>query len=563
MRRETGFVKGQARKARAGQADGGARHPVVPAARARTRLRSGPRTTLPGSLFPSRRSVLAPAFGFLLLLLGMMHPGHAAVSVTHRVLPNGMTVILYPSAQAPTVACRLFYVTGSVHERPGNTGIAHLLEHMLFKGTRKTGTRDSVADARLDARIMAVMDTLDVLLAMPALDSAGTAHRKRLRETHDSLLARQRELMIPYELWEAYEKAGGTGLNAFTSDLMTAYIVTLPRERVELFLWLEADRMQNAVLREFYPERDVVAEERRMRVEDRPTGRYWESLVGVFYEAHPYRFPTIGYPSDIRHLTRRQAEEHYRKYYKPNNAILVLAGDLDTAATLRDIERYFGPIPRGEEFPPVVTEEPPPAGEKRLTVRRADAAPRLDLLFHTPGFPHEDLYALDVLEGVLGGKSGRLHRKLVTDLKLATSAAAGNGVDRYTSSFHVAVGLDGKPDIAKVEAAVWDVLEELARAPVTPRELQRARNQVAARTVRSMENMEHLATELAYWEMRAAAYGPGGWAFINRFPEAVQAVTAEQVQAAAARYFRRDAVTVGVIVPPQETTAAGGKAGPR
>jgi predicted Zn-dependent peptidase len=469
-----------------------------------------------------------------------------------------MTVILYPSKQAPTVACRLFYVTGSVHERPGNTGIAHLLEHMLFKGTRKTGTRDSVADARIDARIAAVMDTLD---ADHASASSGSATRDvarvaRLRATHDSLLAEQRKLIIPYELWEAYEKAGGTGLNAFTSDLMTAYIVSLPRERVELFLWLEADRMQHAVLREFYPERDVVSEERRMRVEDRPTGRYWESLVGVFYEAHPYRLPTIGYPSDIRYLTRRQAEEHYRKYYKPNNAILVLAGDLDTNTVLADIERYFGPIPRGENFPPVVTAEPAPAGEKRLTVRRADAAPRLDIMFHTPGFPHDDLFALDVLEGVLSGKSGRLHKKLVTDLKLATSASAGNGVDRYTSSFHVAVGLDGKPHIATIEAAVWEVLEELTRVPVTERELQRARNQVAARTVRSVENMEELATELAYWEMRGAAQGPGGWSHVNRFPAGVQAVTAAQVQAAAARYFKRDAATVGVIVPPLDSKAA-------
>jgi predicted Zn-dependent peptidase len=504
---------------------------------------------------PQRHFFLFPFSFFLLTLAG---GADAEIKATYARLPNGLTVILYPSSLSPTVACRLFYVTGSVHERPGNTGIAHLLEHMLFKGTRKTGTRDSVADARIDARIAAVMDTLDALVARPGRspDSARSNRVVRLRGLHDSLIAEQRKLMIPYELWEAYEKAGGTGLNAFTSDLMTAYIVSLPRNRVELFLWLEADRMQNAVLREFYPERDVIAEERRMRVEDRPTGRYWESLVGVFYEAHPYRFPTIGYPSDILRLTRRQAEEHYRKYYKPNNAILVLAGDLDTAQTLRDIDRYFGSIPRGEEFPPVVTAEPPPAGEKRLTVRRADAPPRLDVMFHTPGFlqeAHEDLYALDVLEGVLSGKSGRLHKRLVTDLKLAVSASAGNGVDKYTSTFHIGVGLDGKPDIAKVEAAAWSVLEDLARAPITDRELQRARNQVAARSVRAVENMEELATELAYWEMRAADQGPGGWRHINAFPAAVQAVTAAQVQAVAAKYFRRDAATIGTILPPEDS----------
>ncbi len=481
------------------------------------------------------------AFALCTLLVSF---AQADIQAVHRVLPNGLTVILYPSKQAPTVACRLFYVTGSVHEHPGNTGIAHLLEHMLFKGTRKTGTRDSVADGKIETRIEAVMDSLDRLTAVPQPDSARI---REFRSTYDSLVTAQRALMVPYELWDAYEKAGGTGLNAFTSDLMTAYIVTLPRNRVELFLWLEADRMQNAVLREFYPERDVVTEERRMRVEDRPTGRYWESLMGVFYEAHPYRLPTIGYPSDIRHLTRRQAMEHYRNYYKPNNAILVLAGDLDTTSALRGIERYFSGIPRGADFPPVVTAEPVQAGEKRLTVRRSDAAPRLDVLFHTPGYPDPDLAALDVLEGVLSGKSGRLHKRLVVESKLAVSASAGNGVDKYTSSFEVAVGLDGTPDLVKVEAAVWDVLEALGRDTISTRELQRARNQVAARSVRSVEDLEELATELAYWEMRS---GTGGWQDINRFPAALQAVTAEQVRAVAAKYFRRDAATVGVILPP-------------
>jgi predicted Zn-dependent peptidase len=377
------------------------------------------------------------------------------------------------------------------------------------------------------------------------------------RARYDSLLSEQRKMMIKYELWDAYEKAGGADLNAFTTDLMTAYYVTLPRHKVELFLWLEADRMQNAVLREFRPEHDVVMEERRMRVEDSPLGRYWESLTGVFYEAHPYRFPTIGYPSDIRHLTRREAEEHYRKFYKPNNAVLVLAGDLDTTWTLNQIKRYFGTIPRGEEFPPVITEEPPPAGEKRLTVHRNDAQPRLDVLFHTPGFPNEDLYALDIVEGVLSGKSGRLYKKLVKDLKVAVSASAGNDVTKYTSNFQVSIQLDGTPHLDKVEQAVWDVLEDMAKNPISDRELQRARNQVAANSMRAVENLDGLATELAYWEMR------GGWENINRFPEAVQKVTPEQVRRACAKYFLRDAATIGVVLPgpsdqPRPDSGAGG-----
>ena len=461
----------------------------------------------------------------------------ADIKPEFAVLDNGLKVILFPDRQAPITACRIFYVTGSVHEHPGNTGIAHLLEHMLFKGTKKVGIKDPVKDAVLMRKID------DVMARLRTLSPADTAAMRALRRAHDSLLAQERKLMIKEELWQAYEKEGGTGLNAFTSDLMTAYFVTLPNNKLELFLWLESDRMQNAVLREFYPERDVVMEERRMRVEDSPTGRYWESLMGVFYEAHPYRFPTIGYPSDIRNLTREQADEHYRKYYKPNNAILVLAGDIDPKRALKEVKRYFGSIKRGSEFPPVVTEEPQQPGEKRLTLRKGDAKPRYDLLFHTPGYPHDDLHALDIVEGVLSGKSGRLYKKLVKDLKIALSAGAGNGLDKFTSSFYVSVDLDGNPPLHKVEKAVWEVLHEMGQKPISERELARAKNQVAARSIRSLQNMEELATELAFWEMK------GGWNHINKFPEAVQKVTAQQVQDVCKKYFYRKNSTVGVILP--------------
>jgi predicted Zn-dependent peptidase len=472
------------------------------------------------------------------LLFGLA--AQAEIQVKYAQLENGMKVILYPSKQAPTIACRLFYVTGSVHEAPGHTGIAHMLEHMLFKGTQKVGVKNARKDAQYEK-------SLDKLLAeMQSLSAVDTMQRKALQKRFDSTLSLQRDNLVKYELWEAFEKAGGTGLNAFTSDLMTAYIVTLPKNKLELYLWLEADRMQNAVLREFKSERDVVREERRMRVEDNPLGRYWESLMGVFYEAHPYRFPTIGYPSDIRHLTRQQAEEHYRLYYKPNNCILVLAGDLDTNSALEMVKQYFAPIPKGADFPPVVTEEPEPAGQKRILVRRDDAKPRMDLLFHTPGFRHEDLYALDIVEGALSGQSGRLYKKLVKELKIALSAGAGNGVDKYTSTFHVSADMDASSSPEQVEQAIWSVLQSMIDKPLSPRELQRAKNQVAARSVRGLQDMEELATDLAYWEMR------GSWQDINDFPAKVQQVTAAQVVQVCRKYFSKDLATVGLVQPKSE-----------
>ena len=182
-----------------------------------------------------------PAVAFLLAA-----PSQAAVNlkVHKEVLPNGLTVLLHPNSQAPTVSCRLFYVTGSVHEVPGKSGLAHILEHELFKGTKKVGIQDSVADARF----MAIQDSLQALIR-PAKLAGDTATVKKLTAEHDSVVNEHRKIFVKDELWSAYQAAGGTGLNAFTSDLMTAYIVTLPKNKIELFMWLESDRMQNAVLR--------------------------------------------------------------------------------------------------------------------------------------------------------------------------------------------------------------------------------------------------------------------------------------------------------------------------
>ena len=360
--------------------------------------------------------------------LMLFAPAQAGVNlpVHKEVLDNGLTVLLHPNKQAPTVSCRLFYVTGSVHEVPGKSGLAHILEHELFKGTNKVGVTDSIADAAFMAR----EDSLQALIR-PAKLAGDTATVKKLTAEHDSLLNEQRKLFVKDELWGAYQSAGGTGLNAFTTDLMTAYIVTLPKDKIELFMWLESDRMQNAVLREFYSERDVVREERRMRYDDKP--------------------PTIGWPSDIMNLTREMADEHYRRYYKPRNAILVLAGDLDTASTMQMVKKYFANIPAGEAFPPITVRDPEQVGEKRFKQIRPDAPNLYSLVFKTAEVGDPSLYALDIAEGVLNGRSGRLYKRLVEEEKLAVSVKAGNSPNKYVSEFSVMVSLRERTRIPEGE----------------------------------------------------------------------------------------------------------------
>ena len=466
-------------------------------------------------------------------------PLHAAVdlNVHKEVLPNGLTVLLHPNKQAPTVSCRLFYVTGSVHEVPGKSGLAHILEHELFKGTKKVGIQDSVADARF----MTTQDSLQALIR-PAKLAGDSALVKKLTAEHDSVLNEHRKIFVKDELWSAYQAAGGTGLNAFTSDLMTAYIVTLPKNKVELFMWLEADRMQNAVLREFYSERDVVREERRMRYDDKPTGRYYESLNSLIYEAFPYRVPTIGWPSDIANLTREMAEEHYRKYYKPRNAILVLAGDLEVAPTMEMIKKYFSGIPAGEEFPPLTIRDPEQAGEKRLTVTRPDAPSLFTLVFKTPEVGDKSLYALDIAEGVLNGRSGHLYKRLVEQEKLAVSVGASNSPNKYVSEFSVSVNMRPDADPAKVEKIVWEELEKLKTETVSDREFQKVKNRAYAGLVRSLTDMENVATMLAYYEMF------GDYKIFLNWANELDKVTAAEVQAAAQKTFVRSQSVAGFLL---------------
>ena len=475
-----------------------------------------------------------PAVAFLLAA-----PSQAAVNlkVHKEVLPNGLTVLLHPNSQAPTVSCRLFYVTGSVHEVPGKSGLAHILEHELFKGTKKVGIQDSVADARF----MAIQDSLQALIR-PAKLAGDSLAVKKLTAEHDSVVNEHRKIFVKDELWSAYQAAGGTGLNAFTSDLMTAYIVTLPKNKIELFMWLESDRMQNAVLREFYSERDVVREERRMRYDDKPTGRFFETLNSMIYEAFPYRVPTIGWPSDIMNLTREMADEHYRKYYKPRNAILVLAGDLDTASTMQMVKKYFGNIPAGEAFPPLTIRDPEPAGEKRLTVTRPDAPNLFTLVFKTPEVGDRSLYALDIAEGVLNGRSGRLYKRLVEKDKLAASVSASNSPNKYVSEFGVSVNMRPDADPAKVEQAVWEELEKLKTETVSEREFQKVKNHAYAGLVRSLTDMENVATMLAYYEMF------GDYKIFLNWADELDKVSAADVQDVAKSTFVREKSVSGLLL---------------
>ncbi len=268
------------------------------------------------------------------------------VDVESFVLENGMTFLLLPRTEQPnSIATGWVAKVGSVNERPGITGISHFFEHMMFKGTRTIGTRDPHLDAEYMARQKAVKDQLNDLVWTIQYDrylrgeiddpwdqANDTPEMGSLRAQLRELMDKHRELIVKDEYAEVYTKLGGSGMNAFTSEDQTFYFVTVPSNKFELWAWMESDRLNDSVFREFYSERDVVHEERRLRTESTPTGQFREQFDAMFWQSSPYSWPVIGWPSDLNSYTREAAEEYYRTYYQPGNLIGILVGDFDPAA---------------------------------------------------------------------------------------------------------------------------------------------------------------------------------------------------------------------------------------
>jgi len=467
------------------------------------------------------------------------------VEVREAVLSNGMKFLIVERHEAPTVACGWVARVGSVNERPGITGISHLFEHLMFKGTKTIGTKDYEKGQEIRRKqdaIFAEMEKEYSELRRKLLrgEISGsiydpenwTPRLKELRQQLLQLFEEERALIVKDELDRIYTQNGGAGLNAFTSEDQTAYFVTIPANKIELWMWLESDRLLNPVFREFYSERDVVREERRLAVESTPTGRLDEQLQAMFWQAVPYHWPVIGWASDVESISRRQAEEYFQIHYAPNNLTGVLVGDVDPDEALRLAEEYFGRIPRGAEDPPeVVTFEVEQVAEKRL-VGEADTNPTVQMLFHTPAFYHKDTFPLELLTAALQGRTGRLYRSLVEEKELVVGEPMARlETQKYAGALRIAAEVKEGRTHQQVEEAVVEELEKLKAEPLGERELQKLKNQVLADSHRRLRNNFFLLLQLIVYDSN------GDWRYINEAPGLLQAVTADQIQDVARRYL--------------------------
>ncbi len=480
---------------------------------------------------------------FLMLFTGSILAEKIDIPVNFKTLDNGLKVMIVPDTNVAVVSCRLYYFVGGMNEGPGTSGLSHMYEHMMFKGTKTLGTTDYAQEKPILDKI----DSLDVLLQKVRLekgedDSLYQTYRKEIF----SLLEKQRTFIKKDEIWDIYMNNGGTSLNAWTGKDMTAYIVTLPRNKVELFYWIESDRMQNPVLREFPSEQDVVMEERRMRYDNRPLNRYWERLNALFYVAHPYRQPVIGWESDIKAFTTKKLMEHINQYYTPDNALIVLVGNVNPEQALQDIQKYFGQIPPAKKKQPqVVTREPAPIGETRFTVE-ADVEPRVDVIFHTPGFPDNELYALDIVEGILSGRTGRLYKRLVDEEKLCTATDASNDFQLHAGNFHISAQLKSGVDHKKVEAIIKEELEKVYKEPPSEQEMLRIKNEIRMSFAEGLKSLEGLSDRLAWFERL------GSWKYLLEYPDKINSIDKKTIPQIAAKYLKPELATWGAIVQKSE-----------
>jgi predicted Zn-dependent peptidase len=487
------------------------------------------------------------------------------VPVEEIVLDNGMRLLLLPRPGDPNVAAGWVAKVGSVYERPGITGVAHLFEHMMFKGTAAIGTRNIEQDLQIIAQLDEVKAALRVeegaLLDAERLgrieDAGDPAHRtdrhQELMDRFEALLAQQEELLITEDFSRIYSGQGASGMNAGTSYDFTLYFVNVPANKLELWFWMESDRLASPVFREFYAERDVVREERRLRTDSTPTGKLNEQLESMFWQSSPYGWPVIGWPSDLNAITRAEAMEFFDRYYAPNNLVASLVGDFDPEQVKTLARRYFGRLPRGAHPPEAVrTREVEQQAEQRLA-GHAETRPQASIRFHTVPDAHVDEPALIVLSAILNGRTGRLYKSLVLEQQVAVQAGAGVDGRKYDGSFQVSGVAAPGSQPEDVEKALLAELELIGREPVGERELQKVKNQQLAGDFRKLQSKFGLMLQLLTYEAL------GDWRNINIFSDRIQAVTPEDIQRVAKRYFSETNRTVALYYTKEGAGPPGGR----
>jgi predicted Zn-dependent peptidase len=464
--------------------------------------------------------------------------------VIEHTLKNGLKFLILPRHEAPVVSFHTYVNVGSVNERPGITGLAHIFEHLAFKGTSDVGTKNYKKEK----------------VALTALDKAWSAWRGEQVKGNQADSAKLNTLHAAFEKAQdaasalvengefdkAIEEQGGVGLNATTGADATQYFLSLPSNKVELWFSLESERFLDPVIRDFFKEKDVVMEERRMRTESSPIGKLVEEFLAVTYKSHPYKEPVVGHMSDLRGITRQEAMEFFKTYYVPSNMTIAIVGDVDPKQIIRLAEMYFGRIPSGPKPPGVRTVEPEQNSERKVVLHE-QSQPILLIGYKKGSVNDPDNAVYDAISDILSsGRTSRLYKSLVRDKKLAIQAAGFSGFpgDKYPNLFaFFAVPAKDKTNEECLNA-IDEEIEKLKTEPVSAEDLKAVKTRARANLIRSLADNSGMAGELTYYQAIT-----GDWRNLFKELDKIDAVTAADIQRAAKAVFVNTNRTIGTIEP--------------
>ena len=474
--------------------------------------------------------------------------------ITVKKLANGLTVIIMERPEAPVFSFNIHVDAGSVQEVQGITGLAHMFEHMAFKGTDKIGTTDYPAEKKA----LAEVERTYAAYQEENLRETGRDPKKvaELEAAWKEAIQKADQYVVVNEFGEIVESQGGVGLNASTDLDETNYEYSFPENRLELWAYLESERFLHPVMREFYKERDVVMEERRMRTDSSPVGRLLEQFLAAAFIAHPYGRPTLGWPSDLRTFSATDASDFFHKYYIPSNMVVSLVGDVKAQQALPIIEKYFGRLPARPAPEPLRTREPAQHGLREV-ILPDHSQPLYIEGYHRPDFREPDDAVYDVMSDLLSkGRTSRLYRSLVRDKQIAIEAEGGSFPGKkYPNLFYFFAAPSKGHTARDMAAPIHEEIERLKNQDVTDDELKSIKTRAKADLIRSLNDNLGLASELAEYQ---AYYGD--WRELFRQIARIEAVTKADIRRVAAKTFTEENRTVGMIeTSPSGSSSAGGE----
>ncbi len=460
--------------------------------------------------------------------------------ITEFSLDNGMKFIVLERHRAPVVSFTIYADVGGANEPEGQTGVAHYLEHLAFKGTPKIGTTNYEAEKPLLKKLDGLFEQME------AAEKEGDGDKlAQLTVKFEQVQKEASQYVKQNELGKIVEQSGGVGMNAATSADATYYFYSLPSNKLELWMSLESERFLEPVFREFYKEKQVILEERRLRTENSPVGRMVEEFSQVAFQVHPYRRPIIGYTEDLESLTRENVRQFFEANYVPRNLAAAVVGDANPEEVYRLAEIYFGRFPDKPTPPPLTTVEPPQTETRELTLR-LETQPWYLEGYHRPALQHPDNAVYDAIAAILSdGRTSRLYKSLVEKQQLAIAAEGFSGYpgDKYPNlMLFYAMTAPGK-DIDEVAAALRAEIERLKTEPVAPEELERVKTQARAGLLRSLDSNMGMAQALVEYEVKT-----GSWENLFEELEAIAAVTPADILRVARETFRAENRTIGKLL---------------